>query len=60
MKHFWSLSLFLIVFTSCNNNPNQQEKTSDLVEDTSEIPNSKTDHQLRQVTKATITPELMD
>ncbi|WP_396596638.1 sugar-binding protein [Dokdonia sp. R86516] len=58
MKYFWSLSLLLVVFTSCKNNSHQQQKSSNLVEDTSEIPNSKTDHQLRQVTKATITPEL--
>ena len=58
MKLFLAICITTLSLWSCKNNPNQQEKTSDLIEDTTEIPNSKTDHQLRQVKKAAITPEL--
>ena len=43
MKLFLAICITTLSLSSCKNNPNQQEKTSDLVEDTSEIPNSKAD-----------------
>ena len=58
MKHLLAICLLTLVLSSCKDSTTTASPSSDLVEDTSEIPNNKIDHQLRQVQKATIAPEL--
>lgn len=57
MKLVSTACLLLLTLFSCKKNT-EIKTTSDLVEDQTEIPAHKVDHQLRQVKKAIITPEL--
>ena len=55
MKKAYIILALLLIISSCNENTKNKET---LVEDTTVIPDNKIDHQLRQVIKASIVPEI--
>ncbi len=58
MKHLYTLLVVTLVTLNCKNNTKTTLEPDGFVEDTTEIPNNKIDHQLRKVKKATIGPEI--